>query len=134
MRPVSSACLVGLLSIAVSSGCHNPLARKELVALKVEALSAPTTIAAGTTLTVTLRVQVGGCLTFDHIESARSDSVAVLTVWGRDIRAGRNKEIMCPREFLETREYLLDPPFGGRFTVRVDRGRLSPLTATVQVQ
>lgn len=41
----------------------------------------------------------------------------------------------CPDILVDTpHSYDLKQPFQGPFTVEVERGRLSPLTATVQVQ
>ena len=133
MKPALSVLSAEMLLI-VALGCHNPSANKDLVVLQVETLDAPATVAQGKTLTVGLSVQVGGCLSFDHIQVLRKGAQASLTVWGRDIRSGvTDRGIACPREFLELHEYRLDPPFDSPFTVEVDRGRLSPLTATVQV-
>jgi hypothetical protein len=36
--------------------------------------------------------------------------------------------------FLERHDYQIEPPFQNTFTVQVERGRVSPLVATVQVQ
>ena len=134
MKPAWLVAKAGALLIAASPGCRNPSAN-DLVLLNTETLDAPTTIAQGATLTLGLNVEVGGCLTFDHIESHRTASHVGLTVWGRDIRTGvTDRAITCPTLFLELHEYQLDPPFQNPFTVEVDRGRLPPLTATVQVQ
>jgi hypothetical protein len=126
---------VGALLVISSPGCHDAVGNNDLVVLNTQTLDAPTTIAPGATLTVGLNVEVGGCLKFDHIESNRTASAVTLTVWGRDIRTGiTDRAITCPRFFLESHEYQLEPPFQNPFTVQVDRGRLSPLTATVHVQ
>lgn len=135
---MKSALLVlanGALLVASSLGCHNPAANNDLVLLNTATLDAPPTIASTATLTIGLDVQVGECLKFDHIESHRTASYASLTVWGKDIRAGiTDRAILCPTLFLERHEYQAEPPFQNTFTVQVDRGRLSPLIATVQVR
>jgi hypothetical protein len=135
---MKSAVLVfagGALLVASSLGCHNPSANNDLVLLNTVTLDAPTTVAPSAMLTVGLDIQVGGCLLFDHIEARRTASYVDLTVWGRDIRSGiTDRAILCPREFLERHEYQIEPPFQNTFTVQVDRGRLSPLIATVQVR
>ena len=129
---VVAACVVLPFS---SSGCHDPAANVGLVQLNTQTLDAPTTIAPGATLTVSLNVEVGGCLTFDHIQAHRTASQVDLTVWGRDIRAGiTDRAITCPRFFAEPHAYQLDPPFQNPFTVVIDRGRVSPLIAVVKVQ
>ena len=129
---VVAACVVLPFS---SSGCHDPAANVGLVQLNTQTLDAPTTIAPGATLTVSLNVEVGGCLTFDHIQSHRTASQVGLTVWGRDIRTGiTDRAILCPTLFVEPHEYQLDPPFQNPFTVVIDRGRVSPLVAVVHVQ
>lgn len=136
MKPASLVVAAGALLIASSPGCHNPSATGDLLLLHVETLDAPTTIAPGATLTVGLIVGVGGCLKFDHIQSLRTGSQVVLTVWGRDIRAGiTDREIMCPRQFLEPHEYRLDPPFPSSFEVVVaEPADQSNLNATVTVR
>jgi len=129
---VVAACVVLPFS---SSGCHDPTSNAGLVELNTQTLDAPTTIAPGATLTVSLNVEVGGCLTFDHIQAHRTASQVDLTVWGRDIRTGiTDRAITCPRFFAEPHAYQLDPPFQNPFTVVIDRGRVSPLIAVVNVQ
>jgi hypothetical protein len=123
------------LLVVSSPGCRNPAANNDLVVLNTVNLYAPTTITSTETLTVGLDVQVGGCLTFDHIESHRTASYMDLTVWGKDIRSGiTDRGILCPMLFLERHDYQIEPPFQNTFTVQVERGRVSPLVATVQVQ
>src|SRR5450759_5416734 len=118
-----------------SSGCHEPATNVSLAELNTQTLDAPATIAPGTTLTVGLNVEVGGCFIFDHIQSQRTASQVDLTVWGRDIRTGiTDRGILCPRFFVESHEYQLDPPFQNPFTVVIGRGRVSPLIAVVHVQ
>ena len=135
---MKSALLVfagGALLVPSSLGCHNPSANNDLVVLNTVTLYAPPTIASTATLTIGLDIQVGGCLKFDHIESQRTASYADLTVWGSDIRTGiTDRAILCPTLSLERHEFQVDPPFQSTFTIQVDRGRLSPLIATVQVR
>jgi hypothetical protein len=135
MKPALLVFAAGALLSASSLACHNPAASDDLVLLNTQTLDAPTTIAPSATLTIGLHVQVGGCLRFDHIESLRTASHVDLAVWGRDIRTGiTDRAITCPTYFLELHQFQLDPPFQGPFVIVVDRGRVSPLTATVQVQ
>ena len=129
-----------LLGIAVVGfaaaplACDNPLAPEQSVRLGVTQLDAPTAILAGSSLTVTLTVQTGGCLSFDHFEVERQASYGSITVWGQDAAKGRTG-VACTADIrFEPHSYTFDPPFQSPFTVQVDRGRLSPLTATVQVQ
>jgi hypothetical protein len=135
MKPGLLVFAAGALLIASTPGCHDPSANNDMVLLNTQTLDAPTTVASSATLTIGLNVEVGGCLQFDHIQSRRTASHVDLTVWGRDIRTGiTDRAILCPTLFLELHEYRVEPPFQNPFTVQVDRGRLSPLTATVQVQ
>ena len=114
--------------------CDNPFASDQSVRLSVTQLDAPAAISAGSPLTVTLTVNTGGCVGFDHFEVERRTSVGTLTVWGRDAAKGR-EDIACTDDIrVELHTYTFDPPFQSPFTVQVDRGRLSPLIAVVQVQ
>jgi hypothetical protein len=130
-----------LLGIAVVGfaaaplACDNPFDNDQLVRLHVSQLDAPAAIAAGNPLSVTLTVQTGGCLSFDHFEVERNASVGTLTVWGRDAAKGR-KDIACTDDIrMETHSYTFDPPFQSpSFTVRADSGSLMPIFAVVQVQ
>jgi hypothetical protein len=119
---------------AAPLACDNPFDSDQSVRLGVTQLDAPAAIAAGSPLTVTLTVNTGGCVGFDHFEVERQASFGTLTVWGRDAAKG-NKDIACTSDFrVELHSYTFDPPFQSPFTVQVDRGRLSPLIAVVQVQ
>jgi hypothetical protein len=101
--------------------------------LGVSKLEAPATIAVGSTLTIVMTVETGGCVSFDHIDVSRDASGAILTAWGVDISNRRGTT--CPAILVETpHSYDFKPPFQSQFTIQVQRGRLSPLTATVQVQ
>jgi len=131
MKRILSVALLGLLVSPI--GC-NPFAPDQSVELSVSKLDAPASIASGSSFAVVLTVVLGGCLSFDRIDVARSETAANFTVWGKDASKGR-KDIMCPDNiFEEPHTYQLNPPFTNPFQITVNRGRLSPLTATVQVQ
>jgi hypothetical protein len=129
MKTGSSVLLCsGLL---LGSAC-NPLEGGQPVVLGVSKLEAPATVAAGSTLTVVLTVETGGCISFDRIEVTRDASGANVTAWGVD---ASRKGVTCPDNLVETpHSYDFTPPFQSQFTIQVQRGRLSPLTATVQVR
>ena len=132
MKPFLSAIVFAVA--AAIGGCRNPFAPDQSVVLDVTQLDAPTTISTGSPLSVVLTVVTGGCKSFDHIEAQRQAASASLTAWGRDGAKGR-KDIMCPDNIVyEPHSYRFEPPFQSPFTVTVNRGRLSPLIATVQVQ
>jgi hypothetical protein len=119
--------------VAMSTAC-NPFAPDQSVVLDVTKLDAPAAIAAGNPLTVTLTVAIDGCSGFHHLEVQRGASDASITVWGRNASIGRS-DVVCPSIIkYEPHSYTFAPPFPSSFTVQVPRGRLSPLTATVQVQ
>lgn len=120
---------------AAPLGCDNPFDANQSVRLDVTQLDAPASIPVGSSLTVSVTMNTGGCVGFDHFEVERQGSLGgTLTVWGRDAAKGR-KDIACTSDFrVETHSYTFDPPFQSPFTVQVDRGRLSPLIAVVQVQ
>jgi len=119
---------------AAPLACDNPFDTDQSVRLGVTQLDAPNTISTGGSLTVTLTVQTGGCLSFDHFEVERGASSATVTVWGEDAAKGRTG-VSCTADVrFEPHSYTFDPPFQSPFTVQVDRGSLSPLTAVVQVQ
>jgi len=132
MKTVS---LVVVFSGLVSAlAACNLFAPNQSVVLDVTKLDAPTTIASGDALTVTLTVTVGGCKSFDHVAVSRDLSRASFTAWGRDAANGRT-DIMCPQDIrYEPHSYMLLPPYRNPFTLQVQRGRLAPLTTTVQVQ
>jgi hypothetical protein len=114
-------------------GC-NPFAPDQSVRLGVSQLDAPQTIPAGTTLTVVLTVQLGGCLSFDRIVIERTSANATLTAMGTSAAKGK-KDVSCPLDiFYEPHTVQLDPPFSSPFTITVIRDGLSPLTASVQIQ
>lgn len=125
--------IVGLAGLIIAS-C-NPFEPDQSVILHVANLDAPATITAGSSFAAVLTVTMeNGCLSFDRIETQRSTSSATITVWGKDAAAGR-KDVMCPQNVSsETHTLQFNPPFANTFTVTVNRGRLSPLMTTVQVQ
>ena len=129
--------LFGLVVVGLAAAplaCDNPFAPDQSLRLGVTELDAPAAIAAGSSLTVTLTVQTGGCLRFDHFEVDRDAAFATVTVWGKDAAKGRT-EIACTADIrFEPHSYTFEPPFQSPFTVQVSRGRLSPLIAVVQVQ
>lgn len=132
MKKVLSATLLAALSFS-AGGC-NPFEPDQSVQLGVSALDAPSSVNAGTAFNIVLTVQTGGCLSFDRIDVVRAETSVSFTVWGKDASKGRSG-ITCPQILrLEPHTYEVKPPYSGPFSVFVDRGRLSPLTATVQVQ
>ena len=130
-RFLFALCVVGAIPFSIAC---NPFAPDQSVVLGVSKLDAPATVSPGSPLTVVLTVTTGGCKTFDHIEVERTASLASLTVWGRDGAKGA-KNVACPAYIVDTpHSYQLNPPFQSPFTVQVDRGRVSPLIAVVNVQ
>jgi hypothetical protein len=118
----------------VAVGACNPFAPDQSVILGASKLEAPTTIAAGSPLTVVVTVTTGGCLTFDHFSVERQADAASIVAWGRDAAKGRN-DVSCTSDIrFEPHSYQFDPPFHNSFMVLVYREGLDPLTATVQVQ
>ena len=129
--------LFGLVVVGLAAAplaCDNPFSPEQSLRLGVTGLDAPAAIAAGSPLTVTLTVQTGGCLRFDHFEVERRVSSATVTVWGEDGARGK-PGMACTADIrFEPHSYTFEPPFQSPFTVQVSRGRLSPLIAVVQVQ
>ena len=131
MRLVWSVLLVVASGAVV--GCSNLSAPDQTVILGVSKLDAPSTVSSGQAINLVLSVELGGCLRFDRIETNRDASGANLIVWGKDISIGR-KGITCTSELrIEPHSVDLQPPFQNPFTVMVQRGRLPPFVATVQV-
>ena len=132
MKTVSLVVLFSSL-LGTLAAC-NPFAPDQSVVLDVTKLDAPATISGGDALTVTLAVTVNGCERFDRIELSRDLSGASFTAWGIDASKGR-KGVACPDIIRsEPHSYTLHPPYANPFTLQVQRGRLGPLTTTVQVQ
>ena len=124
--------IVGLAGLIIAS-C-NPFEPDQSVILGVSNLDAPATITTGSSFAAVLTVTLGGCLSFDRIETQRSSSDATITVWGKNAAAGR-KDVVCPQNVIsENHTIQFNPPFANTFTVTVNRGRISPLMTTVQVQ
>jgi len=127
--------LFGIAVVAIMAGpvsCN--LFADHSVILDVSKLDAPAAISPGSPLTVILTVTTGGCKSFDHIAAERGASGASLTAWGQDAAKGE-RNVSCPLNIVnEQHSYQFDPPIQSPFTVQVDRGSLSSLTATVQVQ
>ena len=112
----------------------NPFAPDQSVILDVDALNIPTSIAPGSSLTVGLSVQTGGCKIFDHISVLRRASSAQFIAMGRNTAKGR-PNVMCPAYIRsDVHTYTLNPPFQSPFTVRVESESLPELHATVVVQ
>jgi hypothetical protein len=126
--------MVAVVAGASTGGCRNPFSPSRSVILNVSEISAPASVAAGAPISVVLTVMTGGCVSFDHIETHSDASGASITAWGDDTSGG-SKNVACPQDIrYEQHSLRFDPPFASTFNVWVNRGRLSPLTATVQVQ
>ena len=128
MKP---ALLVAAVLFVGGSACRNATGPSEhSVVLDVETMGAPATISSTSPIDVVLNVLRSACQSFQRIEAERSASAVKLTVVGKDPEKG-----CIDLGILEPRTYRIDPPFAaGAFTITVNRGRLSPLIATVQVQ
>ena len=124
-----------LTAMVATLGCNAlGLFRDQSVVLDVSDLKAPAAVTATSPIDVVLTVVTGGCLSFDRIAVERSGSAAQVTVWGKDSSKGR-RDVACPADIrFEPHNYRFEPPFTGNFEITVNRGRLSPLMATVQVQ
>jgi hypothetical protein len=126
--------VLGVALVVSVSGCGSIFGSDQSVILGVSAIDAPATIAPGSSLSVTLTVVRNGCEGFDRIEIDRLATGANVTVWGKDASIG-NKNIGCPsRIWEEPRTIVFNPPFASTFTIAVDRGRLAPLSRTVEVR
>ena len=131
MKPVSFVPVT--VALLIASAC-NPFAPDQTVQLGVSKLDAPATVSSGSSFSVVLTVTVGGCTSFDHISMQRDLSGATLTAWGHNAAKGR-KDVLCPQNIVEEpHSFELFPPYASTYTVTVDRGRVSPLQAVVQVQ
>lgn len=129
MRTIS----FGVVAVALVAGCGltDP---DQSVILGVSQLDAPSTVASGSPITAVLTVTLGGCLSFDHIQVDRDANSAHIIVWGNDSSKG-NKGIVCTSDIkVQSHSVTLEPPFANSFTIQVERGRIDPLTAVVQVQ
>ncbi len=120
------------ISIAGLTAC-NPFAPDQSVVLEVDGLSTSPFIEPGSPLTIYLSLTTGGCTIFDHIAVVRVTSGAVFAAIGRNTAKGKTN-YSCPAVIRpEQHSYTLNPPFQSPFEIRVNRGSLPPLTATVQV-
>ena len=112
----------------------NPFAPDQRVILDVDGLNVPTSIAAGSSLTVGMSVQTGGCRIFDHISVLLRASSAQFIVIGRNTAKGR-PNVTCTADIRsDVHTYTLSPPFQSPFTIRVESATLPELHATVVVQ
>ncbi|HJQ09683.1 MAG TPA: hypothetical protein VJ840_01505 [Gemmatimonadaceae bacterium] len=114
----------------VLAGCKSAVAPSNTVILAVDKVQVPATTAATTPLYVVLTVLRGACQTFGTIQSQRGASGLTLTVYGTDPQKG-----CIDLGISEPHTFRIEPPLPvGTFTIVVNRGRLSPLIATVQVE
>ena len=112
----------------------NPFAPDQSVELDVDGLNAPSPITPGSSLTVSMSVQTGGCNIFDHIAVLRRESTAHFVAIGRNTAKGR-PNVVCPAVLRsDVHTYTLSPPFQSPFTVKVESPSLPTLTTTVVVQ
>ena len=128
---------VALEAITFALACLvacNPFAPDQSVILDVDGLNVPTSIAPGSSLTVGMSVQTGGCRIFDHIAVLRRASSAQFVAMGRNTAKGR-PNVTCSADIRsDVHTYTLSPPFQSPFTVRVESASLPELHATVVVQ
>jgi hypothetical protein len=121
MIRVSSALVLGVLAGSLA-GCRNssePRAPSEFVLLGAYQLSAPATVAAGSSLTVLLKVYTGSCLHFDHINESRRGTTITLAPFGIE-QVDLPPNTACTSVLmLEEHSYQLDPPFPQQFDVVV---------------
>lgn len=133
-RMKSAAWVICSVALGASSLACNPFAPDQSVTLGVTTIDAPTTVASGATFTVTLTVVVGGCVTFDRIDVHADATGASLIALGTNSSIGRSG-ISCPQIIVyEPHAVQVKAGPSDPFLVEVDRGRLSPLQATVHVQ
>ena len=112
----------------------NPFAPDQSVELDVDGLNAPSPITPGSSLTVSMSVQTGGCNIFDHIAVLRRGSSANFVAIGRNTAKGR-PNVVCPAVIRsDVHTYTLSPPFQSPFTIKVESPSLPTLTTTVVVQ
>jgi hypothetical protein len=125
--------VLGVTLVFSSLGCSSIFRGDRSVILAVPEVTAPTTIAPGTPLTVALTVQSGGCRRFDHIETSKNESGATLIAWGRD-SGGENA--LCTTDIRHDRvSVTFNPPFASTFRITVNQGDiLPPVILTVRVE
>lgn len=121
------------ISLAGLMAC-NPFAPDQSEMLEVDGLNAPSSIASGSSLIVSMSVRTGGCTIFDHIAVLRLESSAHFVAIGRNTAKGR-PNVVCPAVVRsDVHTYTLSPPFQSPFTVKVESPTLPTLTTTVVVQ
>lgn len=112
------ATVAAMLVIAATQGCSSDTAPNE-VRLRSDSLAAPASIAPSAPITVTVRVQLGGCLSFKRFDVTRTSAVLALTPIGTDASAN-NANVACPANIAMVREsYTAQPPFSDPLTVSV---------------
>jgi hypothetical protein len=135
MKTRSFGNALGAIAVFQLAGCQTASAPTDVVLLQVESMNAPATISAGAPLNIQLNVDVGGCLTFDHIQSVAMGSQTVVRVWGKDIRNDPDIGILCARIVIEQHTYQLQSGSAPTVTVVVaEPGGIPDLLATVTVQ
>jgi|SRR6266550_1493841 len=131
MKTVLSIVLVSGLVALTECNVFEP---DQSVILSVPKIDAPATVSTGSSFTVTLTVQTGGCTSFSRLEVAKFNTGVHVVPWGTDARIGR-KGVLCPAFIsAEPHTIQIDPLFSGPYQVYVDQGRLAPVVATIQVQ
>ena len=113
----------------------NPFDLNENVLLPVHNLEAPATAAPNTAFTVTLTVEIGGCVSFNRIDVQRFAQGVRLIPLGTNASV-RHPDAVCPSIIKEeAHDVLLDPPFANPFQIYVEQGPgAPPVTTTVQIQ
>jgi hypothetical protein len=135
MRIVSLGVVVGVL-VTILVGCTDSAAPPPsgIARIGVAKLDAPTTVALGSPVDAVLTVEVGGCVSFDHITAARSGSRITLAAWGKTATLPPNAVCMAYL-IQEPHTYRLDPPFPTKFTIVVQPIQFGVLLSRdVQVQ
>jgi hypothetical protein len=122
-----------LATVVSATGCSAIFGPDQTVVLHVSKLEAPPNVGANSAFGVGLTVETGGCVSFRRIQVDRDNTGATMTAYGRDASIGKN--VLCPDFIQETLHVVqLNPPFSSPFTITVNRGRLSPLVASVLIQ
>ena len=120
----AALCLVG-------SACRNSAEpTQHVVVLNVDKIDVPASVSSTSALDVVLSVMTNPCQTFTGIDADRTSVSVKLTALGKDPEKGCTDLAM-----VQSRSYRIEPPFPpGTFEIIVDRGSMSRLIATVQVQ
>lgn len=130
---MKSALLV-LAAVTLTSalaGCRDSLEPPPPAILPVSQIEAPASIAAGSSLTVTLTVNIG-CDRIERLEIQRNASGAYINALGRSTESRQG--YLCTMSAIDKRTVTFDPPFASTFTVSANRGRMPPVQVTVEVQ